>query len=333
VQKLNAAMIVGLILLLGVIVFAIRAYRNKKNFALTLAYQKEIVEEKNREVTASINYAKRIQMAILPPDELLKKHLKDYFLLYKPKDIVAGDFYWLEPFAEAADSEGANESGVLFAVADCTGHGVPGAMVSVVCANALNKGVIEENISQPAALLDRTREHVLESFRRSNEDIKDGMDIALCSLRVQEQDVEGHCAARNYAGANNPLWIVSKNSHIEVNMEKMEPLISHNSFNLFEIKADKQPIGLYGKEQAFSNHRIELNEGDQLYLFSDGFADQFGGKGEKAKKFKASNFKRLILETSNMSAKDQGKSLELALNEWMGDYEQLDDVCVIGVRI
>lgn len=348
VQKLNAAMVVGLILLLGVIAFAIRAYRNKKNYAHNLSVQKEIVEEKNREVTASINYAKRIQTAILPPDDLLKKHLKDYFLLYKPKDIVAGDFYWMEPY----QSEEQNVSGVLFAVADCTGHGVPGAMVSVICANALNKGVIEENITNPAELLDRTREHVLESFRRSNEDIKDGMDIALCSLTCaqrEKQSVSGsstsgdldarartvsdHSVLLNYAGANNPLWIVSNKPQIDVDGAMLDPILSQNDSNLFEIKADKQPIGLYGKEQAFSNHRIELNEGDQLYLFSDGYADQFGGKGEKAKKFKASNFKRLILETSKKSAKEQGKSLENALNEWMGEYEQLDDVCVIGIRI
>lgn len=320
VQKLNAAMVVGLILLMGVIVFAIRAYRNKKNFAQSLATQKEIVEEKNREVTASINYAKRIQTAILPPDDLMEKHLRDYFLIYKPKDIVAGDFYWLEPYQNGAQ----NESGVLFAVADCTGHGVPGAMVSVICANALNKGVIEENITNPAELLDRTREHVLESFRRSNEDIKDGMDINLCSLSSN---------ILNYAGANNPLWIVSKKPHIDVDGAMLDPILSQNDSNLFEIKADKQPIGLFGKEQAFSNHKIELNEGDQLYLFSDGYADQFGGKGEKAKKFKASNFKRLILETSELSAKEQGNSLELALNDWMGEYEQLDDVCVIGLRV
>ncbi len=365
VQKLNAAMIVGLVLLLGVILFAIRAYRNKKNFALSLAHQKEIVEEKNREVTASINYAKRIQTAILPPESLMEKHFKDYFLIYKPKDIVAGDFYWMEVLPGSPPLEELEEVGntILFAVADCTGHGVPGAMVSVICANALNKGVIEENITNPAELLDRTREHVLESFRRSNEDIKDGMDIALCSLTFAQrekqsvsdsldsiqmdaqvrsasadatgdtQTVSDHSVLLNYAGANNPLWIVSKKPQIDVNGAMLDPILSQNDSNLFEIKADKQPIGLYGKEQAFSNHRMELNEGDQLYLFSDGFADQFGGKGEKAKKFKASNFKRLILETSNMSAKDQGQSLELALNEWMGDYEQLDDICVIGVRI
>jgi len=264
--------------------------------------QKSIVEsaheqlgEKNKEIMDSINYAKRIQSAILPPVKLIKEHLQDSFVLYKPKDIVAGDFYWIETLDEH----------VLFAAADCTGHGVPGAMVSVVCNNGLNRSVREYGLSDPGKILDRTRDIVIQEFEKSEEEVKDGMDIALCSL-------QGTTLA--YAGAHNPLWIV-RNGATETE----------------EIRADKQPIGKYDDPLPYTTHRIELQPGDTFYIFSDGYADQFGG--EKGKKLKSSNFKKLLLSLQQEPMQRQEAILDEAFDKWKGNIEQLDDVCVIGVRV
>ncbi len=303
----------GLLLMLAFAAFAYRRFQitKKQNTIIEkqkeevetqkmeAIFQKELVEEKNKEILDSINYAKRIQTAILPPDKLVKQYLADSFILYKPKDIVAGDFYWMEP----------QKDRVLFAAADCTGHGVPGAMVSVVCNNGLNRSVREHGLKDPGQILDKTREIVIAEFEKSEEEVKDGMDIALCSL-------EGNTL--KYAGANNPLWIVRKGaSEIE------------------EIKANKQPIGKYADPQPYTTHTIELQKGDTIYIFSDGYADQFGG--ERGKKFKATNFKKLILSIQNQPIEQQKKSIDDAFENWKDwggqPIEQLDDVCVIGLRV
>ncbi len=260
----------------------------------------EQLEEKNTEILDSINYAKRIQSAILPPDKLVKEYLQSSFVLYKPKDIVAGDFYWMEPVGNS----------VLFAAADCTGHGVPGAMVSVVCNNGLNRSVREYGLTEPGDILSKTREIVIAEFEKSEEDVKDGMDIALCSL--EKSSLGGQTL--KYAGAHNPLWIIRKGaSEVE------------------EIKAHKQPIGKYAEPSPYPTHTIELNEGDAFYIFSDGYADQFGG--EKGKKFKAANFKRLLLSIQNETIEKQRELIDAAFENWKGQLEQLDDVCVIGLRV
>ena len=253
------------------------------------------LEEKNTEILDSITYAKRIQSAILPPKKLVKEYLSNSFVLYKPKDIVAGDFYWMEPKGDS----------VLFAAADCTGHGVPGAMVSVVCNNGLNRSVREHGLTDPGKILDKTREIIISEFEKSEEEVKDGMDVALCSL-------EGN--KLHYAGAHNPLWII-RNGASEVE----------------EIKANKQPIGKYADPQPYTTHTIELNTGDSFYIFSDGYADQFGG--ERGKKFKAANFKRLLLSMQSEPMEKQRELIDEAFENWKGSLEQLDDVCVIGVRI
>ncbi len=253
------------------------------------------LEEKNQEILDSITYAKRIQRAILPSYKIVKEYLPNSFILYRPKDIVAGDFYWMETVDDK----------VFFAAADCTGHGVPGAMVSVVCNNGLNRSVREYNLTDPGKILNKTREIVIQEFEKSEEEVKDGMDIALCSLQGN---------TLYYAGANNPLWIIRNNS------EEIE-----------EIKADKQPIGKYAEPTPYTTHKLELQQGDTIYIFSDGYADQFGG--EKGKKFKAANFKKLLLSIQNENIEQQKELINQAFEDWKGDLEQLDDVCVIGVRI
>jgi len=298
-----------LLLFLALVIFVFNRFKVAKKQKNIIQEQKTQVDhafdqlgEKNKEILDSITYAKRIQSAILPTDKNIADVLNDAFVLYLPKDIVAGDFYWLEQTKEST----------LFAAADCTGHGVPGALVSVVCNNALNRSVREFKLRDPGKILDKTREIVIEEFLDQNasinkevtgESIKDGMDIAICSLNGLKL---------KYAGAHNPLWI-------------------YREGELIEIKADKQPIGQFEHAATFKTHEVELQKGDTIYLFSDGFADQFGG--EKGKKMKSSNFKRLLGSIQDQSIKDQKIHLEKSFREWMGSFEQLDDVCVIGVRI
>lgn len=293
---------IGFLILVALLI--LRSFRLKKRDNVTITLQKEIVEEKNREITDSINYAKRIQAAILPPTKLIKKHLPESFVLYLPKDIVAGDFYWLE----------VKDDKVLFAAADCTGHGVPGAMVSVVCNNGLNRSVREKGLSNPGQILDMTREIVIQEFEKSEEEVKDGMDIGLCALYKAGESLKanGEDWVLEFAGANNPLWII-RNSEI------------------LETKGDKQPIGKFGESTPFKSHNVDVLPGDTIYLCTDGFADQFGG--DKGKKLKSSNFKKLLLSIQDLPMAQQKLRIEDAFHEWKGDLEQLDDVCIIGVRL
>jgi tetratricopeptide (TPR) repeat protein len=283
----------GLALVLVFSFFIYRSLRITKKQKQVIEEQKHLVEEKNKEITDSIRYAKRIQNAILPPDKVVKQHLKESFILYLPKDIVAGDFYWLET----------KNNTILFAACDCTGHGVPGAMVSVVCVNGLNRSVREHGITEPGKILDKTREIVVAEFEKSEEDVKDGMDISLCALNGNHLQ---------WAGANNPLWIIRNGELIEYN-------------------PNKQPIGKVDNPAPFTTHHIELQQGDRLYIFSDGYADQFGG--EKGKKFKAANLKKLLLSIQHESMEQQKTILQQTFNQWKANLEQVDDVLVMGVSI
>ena len=214
----------GVAVILIVLVILWIGFQRKRRDNIIIEEQKQMVEEKNKEIVDSINYAKRIQSAILPPDHIFKELLPQSFVLYLPKDIVAGDFYWLESFvktsdseetsAKASDSEGKNiNETIFFAAADCTGHGVPGAMVSVICNNGLNRSVREHNITEPGEILDMTRKIVIQEFEKSVDDVNDGMDIALCSLSDK---------TLKFAGAHNPVWIIRNGE-------------------LMETKGDKQP--------------------------------------------------------------------------------------------
>jgi serine phosphatase RsbU (regulator of sigma subunit) len=259
--------------------------------------QKQLVEEKNKEITDSILYARRIQDSILPDEDLWKKLLPDSFVLYLPKDIVAGDFYWLVETAHY----------IFVASADCTGHGVPGAMVSVTCSNALNKSVLEEKITNTNEILNRTREIVIKQLQSQQQgQLQDGMDI--CLVRINKKNR----LQIQYSGANRPLVFVSKG-------------------NITEIKPDKQPIGYYELAKPFSVQEIELTKGVCLYLFSDGYADQFGG--EKNKKLGTKKWKEMLVEISGKDMKEQEKFLKEYFEKWKASYPQTDDVTVIGIRI
>jgi ligand-binding sensor domain-containing protein/serine phosphatase RsbU (regulator of sigma subunit) len=257
--------------------------------------QKKIVEEKQKEIIESINYAKRLQEAILPSLDFLRANIPDSFIYYRPKDIVAGDFYW----AELQDDL------FFIAAADSTGHGVPGAMVSVVCSNALNSAVKEFNLTDTGKILDKTRELVVETFRKSTNDVKDGMDISLLCLDRKNRTIR-------WSGANNPLWYFQGNE-------------------MKEVKADKQPVGKSVIETPFTTHHIGYEKGTTLYLLTDGFADQFGG--DKGKKLKGSNLQKLLSSIQTLEMRDQQKKLDQFFTQWQGELEQVDDVCVIGIRL
>ncbi|MBK6265383.1 SpoIIE family protein phosphatase [Marivirga sp. S37H4] len=269
--------------------------RNLESANNEITEQKKVVEEKHKEITDSIHYAKRIQDSILPSEETLSKDLKDGFLLYLPKDVVAGDFYWMEQY----------HGKVFFAAADCTGHGVPGALVSMVCSNALSKTLLEENITETGKLLDRTRELVIERFAKSGGEVEDGMDISLCALDMKTMILQ-------WSGANNPLWVMRNG-------------------NLLKHKADRMPIGKYPAPRPFSTHNFQLEKNDIIYVFSDGYPDQFGGPN--GKKFMFKQLDKLLISIYTRKMNEQKEILQKSFEDWKGDLEQVDDVCIIGVKV
>jgi serine phosphatase RsbU (regulator of sigma subunit) len=259
--------------------------------------QKEVIEEKNASILSSIRYALRIQNALLPLKTYLKEHVPDSFIIYKPKDIVSGDFYWINK----------KDNKLFFAAIDCTGHGVPGAFVSIVAHSNLQRTLHVFSLKQPAKMLDKIAEAVDDLFSRGGyeDNIKDGMDIALCALDTENMSLE-------FSGANNPIYVV-------------------RSGELIEVKGDKQPIGHYEYRKPFTNHEMKVEKGDIIYLFSDGFADQFGGPW--GKKFKYAQMKELFLSVCNKPMSEQQAAIEKAFYEWKGDNEQVDDICILGVRV
>lgn len=268
--------------------------------------QKAIIEAKNLDITDSIKYAKNIQEALLPPLSNLHREMKEAFVLYRPKDIVSGDFYW---FAKRNNKR-------YVASVDCTGHGVPGAFMSIIGNTLLNEIVTEKNIVQPAEILNELHHGVKTALKQSDgeNERRDGMDIALCSLNEEGTLLE-------YAGANRPLWIFRKNKQ---GVETFEM-----------IKANKFPIGgmeLHENEKRqFTNHEIAVEKEDMIYIFSDGYADQFGG--DRGKKFMVGNMQKLIAGIYQLPPEEQEKQLVQAFHEWKGGHEQVDDVLVIGFRI
>ena len=302
-QRFILVLVSGVLLL--VVVFAVFMYRRfkitqrqKRIIELQkekVEEQKNLIEQHQQEILDSITYAQRLQQAILPPQEFISRHVPDNFILYKPKDIVAGDFYW----AEFINGK------FHIAAADSTGHGVPGAMVSVVCSNALNRAVNEFQLTETGLILDKTRELVIETFKKSDKDVKDGMDISLLCIDQAQQKIF-------WSGANNPLWYIEDNE-------------------VKELKADKQPVGKSYDSKPFTTNAINYRAGITFYLFTDGLADQFGGP--KGKKFKYKQFEELLVSVSVKTMQEQSDIINRKFDEWKGPLEQIDDVCVIGIKI
>ncbi|MFC2080594.1 YfiR/HmsC family protein [Bacteroidota bacterium] len=310
--------VVALILVSGLGYFIYRGYKIKKQANILLEaknklisaqkdeiqqqkehaeFQRDQIAYQKKHITDSIEYALRIQTALLPSLELFSDKI-DHFALYKPRDIVSGDFYWV------AEVDGSRQ---VIIAADCTGHGVPGAFMSMLGVSFLNEIVLNKGITQPDQILNSLRDDVISSLKQMEEtsDVKDGMDMCVCLLDLEKKSLQ-------FAGANNPIWMISKGE-------------------LTEIKADKMPVAVHETMEPYTNHWIDLKKGDTFYIFSDGFVDQFGGPNQK--KFLSKNFKRVLSELQHKSMLEQGAELDKIFEEWRKDVEQIDDVTVIGVRV
>jgi serine phosphatase RsbU (regulator of sigma subunit) len=317
-KKLTTGAVIALIILSGLILIVFRSYNQKRKANDIISKQKEIVEHKNKEILDSINYAKYIQNALLPSEKVISDLEVDCFILFKPKDIVSGDFYWIHNNPTSKT----NENEVYIAAVDCTGHGVPGALVSVVGNNGLNRCVKEFGIHDTGKILDKLSELVEETFEKSENELKDGMDISLLKIKSDAAaSTDNNAVHIQWSGANNPIWII-KNTISSRGVENKE---------LIEIKADKQPVGKFEDRKSFSTNDITLKKGDRLYLFTDGYADQFGGP--KGKKFKYRQLEELLLSTAHLDLEIQKQKLEDSFQEWKGNLEQVDDVCIIGISI
>jgi serine phosphatase RsbU (regulator of sigma subunit) len=287
----------------------------KNNHKLSL--QNEIIEKKNKDIKDSLDYAKTIQEATLPIIELKQKLFSDSFILFKPKDIVSGDFYWF------AEKDGKR----IIAACDCTGHGVPGALMSMIGMNILNHIVNEKGLTAPNEILNNLHIEVRKALKQDTRfNAKDGMDIAVVTF-YSETDIE-------FAGARRPLWVISKNNNptattIEIKEEKEK-----NSLNssITEIKGDKFAIGGIQNEveRKFTTHKLSVNKGDCIYIFSDGFADQFS---ELYEKLMISRFKELVISIQSKPIEDQKTFLNNYIKRWQGTHVQIDDILVIGIRV
>jgi serine phosphatase RsbU (regulator of sigma subunit) len=263
------------------------------------AKQQNEIKEKNESITKSIEYAKRIQSAALFSEDILNENNIDHFIFFQPRDIVSGDFYWINK---------SNDRLIVIA-ADATGHGVPGAFMSMLGIAFLNE-IIELDINNisPNEILSKLREKVKTTLKQSGKisETKDGMDMAVCIL-------EQNTLQLHYSGANIPIY-----------------LIKNHPKELIEIKPTRQPVGIYPKEKSFVNHSVQLEKGDIIYLFSDGFVDQFGGS--KNMKYKHKNFKKLLLLNSDKEMTEQKNIIKNEFNTWKKSAQQIDDVLVIGIK-
>jgi len=299
--------------------------------------QKERIELIHQEMTDSIYYARRIQRAILPHEEHITKTVPEHFILFKPKDIVSGDYYWAS-IVENENHRTSNLIGKLvITAADCTGHGVPGAFMSMLGVSFLNEIVNEKRVTQSNIILNMMRENVITSLQQKGEqgEQKDGMDMALCVIDLENMKAQ-------FSGANNPLYLIRHKSKPKLKVLTPESEVKEfeqDDYILYEFKADKMPIAIHIVMDEFRLNEFELESGDALYVFSDGFADQFGGP--KGKKFKYKPFKRLLIQNQHLSMNEQKEVLDKAIEEWKDyinpitntHYEQIDDIVVIGIKI
>ncbi len=274
------------------------------------------VKERTREITDSIDYAQRIQVAVLPRKEYLDRIMPEYFVFYKPKDIVSGDFYWIKEV----------DKSLIIIAADSTGHGVPGAFMSMLGITLLNEQLGESKLEAPGEILDNLRSKVKEMLVQQGnvEEQRDGMDMAIAIINKEKKELQ-------FAGANNPLLLIRNSNQVTEEEPGLKVSQVSNGSHLFELKGDRQPIGIYWEEKNFTSHRVRLMDNDTLYVFTDGFVDQFGG--EHRKKYKRQRFKELFLSFQNESMNKQKQLVENAFESWRGGIEQIDDICIIGVRI
>ena len=290
-KVIEGVLFVGILLVISFLVFVYKQLNNTKK-------QKDLIEEKQAEITDSINYAKKIQDAMMTSSVYLKETLPKSFIFFKPKDVVSGDFYWIYKD---------QEENIFFTVADCTGHGVPGAFMSMIGTSLLNEIIIDKGVKDTDKILGEMRSQIIKSLHQEEEGAqKDGMDISLCKLNIKKKLVE-------FSGAHNSLIHISEDE-------------------LNNYRGDHQPVGLLlGDKKPFTKHEVKLKKNDMLYIYSDGYQDQFGG--EKGKKYMGAKFKKQLLKINKESTEKQLILLEEDFKSWTQNYEQIDDVCVMGVRI
>jgi serine phosphatase RsbU (regulator of sigma subunit) len=290
------AIVIAAILIVALLSISFLLKQKKSNKLLNL--QNEEIKEQRHKIISSINYAKKIQNSILTPEREIRKILPSSFVFFKPKDIVSGDFYWF--------SKQGNK--IIMAAIDCTGHGVPGAFMSLIANSKLNKVINELRITDPSEMLNKLHSEIVNSLHQNNEheNAQDGMDMSICIIDPDNKKIE-------FAGAHNSMMLV-------------------NGSDITEIKADSLSIGgrLYG-DSSFNSKTLDYTPGDKLFLYTDGYIDQFGG--EQNKKLNKKRFKNLLLEVSEHSPEDAKNHLEEYLNNWMGSTPQLDDVLLIGTRL
>jgi len=296
-RQLTYLFIGGFIIIFILSGFLFKLFITKKKMNTELRTQKEKVTKQNLEITESIRYARRIQEAILPSEQMFEDNFKDFLIFFKPKNIVSGDFYFLRKINDY----------VVLAAVDCTGHGVPGAFMSMLGMAFLNDIVRQKEVTKASQILELLRENVKQSLNQTGKkgEQKDGMDMAVCVINTKTKKLQ-------FSGAHNPLIIIRNNE-------------------LTEFKGDRMPVGIHRKEKEFTNHEYTLLKDDKLYVYSDGFADQLSG--ENHTKYKSKRFKEFLLSTSNKPMKEQKELLQQECATWKGSYKQIDDVVVIGVKI
>lgn len=296
--KIFLFVVIFFLFLLGFFIYRSFLRKKKDNELIARAYLE--IEIKNKDISDSIEYALQIQQARLPQVESIQACFPEFFVMYLPRDIVSGDFYW---FTETENGK------KIFAVSDCTGHGIPGAFMSMMGIDGLNYAILEKRIESSSQILNHVNKFIIESLKQDSADTiknKDGMDTAIC---IFEKDL----SSVRYAGANRPLWLIRDNELIQYSPDKMS--IGGNNYSDYE----------------FTEITIPLQKGDTIYLFSDGYPDQFGG--ERNKKFMTKNLKQLLLEITHLSAKEQEAILQTSLQNWKGSFPQIDDIILVGIKL
>ncbi|MBC7694555.1 MAG: SpoIIE family protein phosphatase [Burkholderiales bacterium] len=301
IEKAQAVISVVNLFLLFIITILFFVFFRRENilFQKAILDQKEVIEEKQKEILDSINYAKRIQYALLASDTLLKQHLPEHFIMFNPKDVVSSDFYW----GTAID-----DGSFIFITADGTGHGVPGAFMSLLNISKLSQVINENKITKPDLVLNQVRQEIIKALNAEGavEESKDGMDAVLCKLDIQNMKLE-------YASANNPFYIIRNNQ-------------------LLICKPDKMPVGKgHADSVLFTCNHVGLQKNDMIYTFTDGYADQFGGP--KGKKFKYKQLEKTLLAIHHLSMVEQKAVLIHEFTSWKGNLDQVDDVLIVGIRL
>ena len=294
-KKITYILIIGISIVIMLAVFLLKLFLNKKKMNQVLRERKKEIEQKNMHITKSIVYASKIQKALLPDEVCFKENFNDYFIIFKPRDIVSGDFYYMQKVNDY----------LLFAAVDCTGHGVPGAFMSMLGTSFLNNIVRKQEVTSSAQVLDIMRNDVKKSLHQTGKkgEQKDGMDMVLCAYNTKTRELQ-------FAGAHNSLILIRNNE-------------------LIEYKGDRMPIGIHRKEKDFTNNIIKIEKGDKVYIYSDGFQDQIGGAENK--KYKAKHFKQLLLETSKYDVQTQKQKIEQEYEQWKANYKQIDDIVILGI--